>query len=101
MKGIKKDENKTPIGLLPPEAIFEIGKVFDFGARKYSPHNWRGGFRWSRLYDAVLRHLFAWIGGEDKDPESGLSHLAHAACGLMMLLTHELKGYGEDDRHKE
>lgn len=63
-------------------------------------HNWRKGFTWGRLSGAALRHLFAWIGGEDKDPESGLSHLAHAGCCVLFALTHELQGLGTDDRFK-
>jgi hypothetical protein len=78
----------------------EIAKVLDHGAKKYSAHNWRGGFVWSRIASAILRHLFAWLTGEDKDPESGLSHLAHAGCGIMFLLTFQLTKTGKDDRFK-
>ena len=96
----KHDDKKPSLGLLPGAALLEVAKVLDFGAVKYDEHNWRQGFVWSRLYDASLRHIFAYIGGEDKDPESGLSHIAHAICGLLFLLEHEIKGYGNDDRHK-
>ncbi len=100
MQGKKNDQNKPPIALMPPEAIVEIAKVFDFGVQKYDADNWRAGFKWRRLVSAVLRHTFAWLGGEDKDPESGLSHLAHAACGIMMLIAFEVTKSGEDDRWK-
>lgn len=100
LTGVKYDNNKPDVSLLPPEALLEIAKVFDFGKGKYSAHNWRGGFVWTRISSAVLRHIYAWLKGEDKDPESGLSHLAHAACGLMFLLTFEVTKKGEDDRYK-
>lgn len=99
-KGTKHDAGKVPVGLLPWPALKEIAKVLDFGRKKYSAHNWRGGFLWSRLYDACQRHLWAWNEGEDKDPETGLTHLAHAGCCIMFLLTHELLGLGEDDRYR-
>lgn len=99
-KGIKYDQGKPMIGLIPPEALIDVANVFTYGANKYSSHNWRGGLKFSRLYDAVLRHLFAFIGGEDKDPESGLPHLAHACCGLMMLLTISKTREDLDDRFK-
>jgi len=98
-QGTKHDEGKPMVGLLPAEAIIEVSKVFTFGAKKYDSHNWRKGFIWSRVYDAVLRHVFAWVSGENKDPESGLSHLAHAIAGLMMLITFEKTGTGNDDRY--
>lgn len=97
---VKFDSSKIPLELLPPEALVEIAKVLAFGAKKYSAWNWAKGFAWSRLAGAALRHLFAWLGGEDKDPESGLSHLSHCACCLLFLISHELRGLGDDDRFK-
>lgn len=95
--GTKHDTGKVPLNLLPFEALEEVGKALAYGANKYSAHNWRSGFEWSRLAGALLRHVFAWMRGERKDPESGLSHLAHAACMLLFLLTHELLKMGKDD----
>ena len=97
-EGLKFDIGKVPLELLPVEALIEIAKVMAFGAEKYGRHNWRKDMAWSRLVGAILRHLFAWMLGEDKDPESGLSHLAHAGCDLLFLLTYELKELGTDDR---
>jgi hypothetical protein len=94
---LKFDQGKPPMSLLPMEALVEVAKVLGFGATKYAPHNWRKGFKWSRLADAALRHLTSYCAGERKDPETHLSHLAHASCMLMFLLTHELNGLGEDD----
>lgn len=95
---IKFDGNKPRMELLPPEALEEIALVLNFGASKYQEHNWRKGMAYSRLLGAALRHIVAYIGGEDKDPESGLSHLAHAGCCIMFLLTYEKKNLGNDDR---
>jgi hypothetical protein len=86
--------------LLPSDALFEVAKVLTFGANKYSANNWRKGMEWTRLYGAINRHLHQWNGGEMADKESQLNHLAHAACGILMLLEHELKGLGKDDRYK-
>lgn len=99
-EGLKYDIGKVPLELLPVEALIEIAKVMAFGAEKYGRHNWRKGMAWSRLVGAILRHLFAWILGEDKDPESNLNHLAHAGCGILFLLTYEINGSGMDDRYK-
>lgn len=97
--GVKHDEGKPRMDLLPPEALREIAAVLAMGAQKYDAHNWRKGFAYSRLIAAALRHLFAWVGGENKDPESGKSHLAHAACCLMFLITFEQTSTGTDDRY--
>jgi hypothetical protein len=39
--------------------------------------------------------------GESKDPESGESHLAHAATRLMFVLQNEHDGTVIDDRYKK
>ena len=97
--GVKFDGKKPTFDLLPYEAFGSIQRVMIFGAKKYGYHNWRGGFRWLRLWNAAMRHMWAWAAGERSDPETGESHLAHAACCLLFLLVHEIQGLGEDDRN--
>lgn len=99
-EGTKNDDGKPLLALLPVEALTEVGKVMTFGAKKYDAHNWRKGFAYTRVASAALRHLFAWISGEDTDSESGLSHLAHCACCILFLLTFTLTKTGSDDRYK-
>lgn len=100
LTGIKHDQDKPRTDLLPTTPLFAIAEVLGMGAEKYAPHNWRGGIEYSRLIGAALRHLLAYNDGEDKDPESGLSHLAHAGCCVLFLLEQEAKGTGLDDRYK-
>ena len=77
--GKKYDDGKPMMDLLSPIAMVEIAKVMTFGANKYGKHNWRDGLSWSRVLAASLRHIMAFLNGEDKDPETGLSHIAHAS----------------------
>lgn len=100
MEGLKNDQEKSRLDLIPAFAIEEVGYVLAHGATKYGEHNYLGGMKWLRLSGAILRHTYAWIRGEDLDPESGLSHLAHAAAGCLMLLEYKKRGLGEDNRFK-
>lgn len=100
LEGIKKDSGKVRMELLSPIALKRTARVLTFGASKYADHNWREGFKWSRLYGALFRHIFDHLMGIDKDDETGLSHLDHAACCIMFLQEHEELGLGEDDRYK-
>ena len=100
----KFDENKTPFGLVPPEALAQIADVLGFGAEKYGVNNWRidgDSTSWIRTYSSVQRHLNAWHGGEDIDPESGMSHLAHAATQIMILMTHAIEHPEVVDRYSK
>ena len=87
--GTKFDDNKQEkpsLSLLPTKPLLEIARVLDYGKEKYAAHNWRAGIDNSRLLDAALRHILANNEGETHDPESGLNHLAHAACMLLFAL---------------
>ena len=97
---IKHDQNKAPLELLSRTALEQMAMVLALGRNKYGAHNWRGGMEWTRMHGAALRHITAHLDGEDKDSESGLSHIAHAACCLMFLLEYETKRMGKDDRFK-
>jgi len=96
----KHDSNKLPWHLLPTDAVEEVLKVLDYGAKKYSSHNWCAGAEWSRYYDAMHRHLWSWWAGETLDEETRKSHLAHAACCLLFLISYEKRNIGTDDRSK-
>lgn len=95
--GSKDDSGKARTDLLPVAALVEVSRVFEFGAGKYGEYNWKG-LSVSRLYGAALRHLFAWWRGQDDDDETGRSHLAHAACCVLMALEQMLDRREYDDR---
>lgn len=92
---------KVPLRLLPRVAMEEEAWALAHGARKYGAWNWREPGRRPRatVYgEAVLRHVLAWMDGENLDEESGRSHLAHARAGLGILLDAMSKGTMDDDR---
>jgi hypothetical protein len=97
-QGRKDDTGKLPLHLVPVALIASAARAFGYGADKYGVDNWRIGFVRSRLFAALLRHLYAWWNGEDRDSESGLEHLDHAAATLGMLTGNIADGTGLDDR---
>lgn len=97
-EGRKDDAGKAPWHLLAPELMDATAQVLEFGAKKYGARNWEKGMSWSRPFSAMMRHMWAWWRGEKSDPETGYSHLWHAACCLMFLIAYEQRQIGEDDR---
>lgn len=78
---------KIDLSLVPPSALIAEARVMALGAKKYGAYNWRERTISSRVYTAAaLRHIFTWQDGEDIDPESGESHLAHARACLGILI---------------
>jgi hypothetical protein len=101
-EAVKFDNGKPDWSLVPFESLEGMVRVLEFGAAKYSGWNWcdGGGFKWTRIIGSSLRHLFAFARGEDKDPESGLSHIYHVQCN-MLFLAHYIgnkEKYNKDDR---
>lgn len=89
-EGKKNDQDKIRLDLIEPSFIEAVGKVLTFGAKKYEPNNWQKVDNpVNRYYAAAMRHLMAWREGEEKDPESGINHLAHVATNIMFLMHFE------------
>jgi hypothetical protein len=84
--GIKHDQSKPPMDLLPYDSLEEVAKVLGFGAKKYERANWAKGINQSRLIAAALRHIGQFNNGEDFDKESETLHLANAACNLLFAI---------------
>lgn len=94
----KDDDGKPRWTLMPWDALREVVRVLMYGAERYGRNNWVKGMDHTRLTDAAIRHIISWQQGEDCDRESGLHHLAHAACGLLFVVAYSLRGIGKDDR---
>ena len=94
----KSDEGKPRFDLIPPEFLWGMAEVLQFGAKKYDANNWANGADWGRYYGALQRHLNMWWAGEDYDAETNVSHLSHAACCLAFLVAYQNRGLGRDDR---
>ena len=90
---------KPQVGLIPVGALNSVARVMELGAFKYGPYNWRSKKILLMVYaHAALRHIFAWIGGESHDPESGQSHLAHVAACMLIALDAMATGNAVDNR---
>lgn len=100
MSFLKNDQEKPRTDLLPPLALVSVARVLGHGAKKYSADNWAKTDSMRRYAGAALRHVLAWLAGEDLDPESGESHLAHAICCLLFMEELSMRGLAAriDDR---
>nr|DAO16699.1 MAG TPA: hypothetical protein [Caudoviricetes sp.] len=90
-KVAKADKGKIQPTLVSPDLVKAVAEVRMFGTEKYhDPDNWKE-VEPPRYLDALYRHLLAYIGGEECDLESGLSHLAHMGCNISFLLDKDYK----------
>lgn len=110
LSGTKYDGGKVRIDLIPAPFLFAVATILTFGAQKYGDYNWAQGLKWSRVFAALMRHLWSWWGGQgptgtnfvfgNTDDETKHSHLWHAACCIVFLVCYEEWKIGEDDRQK-
>lgn len=85
--GVKLDQNKLRMSLIPAEAIEGLAEVLTFGASKYTKDGWKDVPNAEERYmDALLRHIVAFQKGEIHDPESGIHHLKHVLCNASFLV---------------
>lgn len=96
--GVKHDTGKPRYDLMPQEFLDGVAEVLTYGANKYEDRNWEKGMRWGRPFAALMRHMWAWWGGEDLDPETKMPHLWHAGCNLAFLIAFRARKIGVDDR---
>lgn len=89
--GYRNDTGKPRWDLLPHDATEQVVMVLTVGANKYDARNWENGMAWSRCFGSMMRHSWRWLAGEDRDPETGLLHMAHAACNAMFLASYALR----------
>lgn len=81
---------KPKWGLVHFGSLVPFVRVLEFGAKKYSPDNWKQGFPDRDLMECMQRHLAAMLDGEENDPETGLPHQAHIMCNCMFLSYQQL-----------
>jgi hypothetical protein len=96
--GVKYSSGKLRHSLIPKDALLEVIRVLEYGAKKYSPENWRKVPNLKQeYYDAGERHRTDeyWIKGTQRDDESKLHVLAHSICCDLFLLQIELEKEGK------
>lgn len=99
VEGTKHDAGKPDLSLLPRCFLDEVARAMQYGQGKYGRYNYLGGFKVHRLIASAARHLFAYAGGEDLDPESGVSHLGHLGANVLMMIHCQQVGTLDDDRY--
>ena len=85
---------------IPIEPLMELARHYGAGAAKYEAHQFRKGYEWSKSFNALMRHAFAWWGGEMTDPETKTDHMAAVAWHAFNLMQLAIDHPEFDDRYK-
>lgn len=84
----KDTAGKPKLSLVPPQIIFDIAEVREYGNEKYPDG---GKDNWKKVdiddyKDALLRHTMKYLQDpKGKDEESGIEHYKHMACNIAFI----------------
>lgn len=82
----RKNDGKPKYSLLDLQCLEPCVRALEYGLQKYNKRNgWKKGFPVSELLDSLIRHISQLLAGEEKDKESGLSHICHIQANALFL----------------
>ena len=84
-QALRYNQGKLQWSLVDFDSLEGLVRVLEYGAQKYSKDNWKKGMPVTQVTESLMRHLFAFLRGEDVDPESGCRHISHVMCNTMFL----------------
>ena len=88
MHQYKDTAGKPKLSQVPPQIIFDIAEVREYGNKKYPDG---GKDNWKKVdiddyKDALLRHTMKYLQDpKSKDEESGIEHYKHMACNIAFI----------------
>jgi hypothetical protein len=87
---------------IPASVLLELMTHYGRGRAKYPGDalgpNYTKGYPWSLSYNAAMRHLLQFWGGEDIDAETGSKHVIAAAWHCLALALFMERHPEKDDR---
>lgn len=100
-QALRYNEGKLQWSMLDFKSLEGMVRVLEMGAKKYSKDNWKLGMPVTQVCESLMRHLFAFMSGEDTDPESGESHMSHVLVNAMFVEFIMRERNQFDDRKKD
>ena len=88
MHPYKDTDGKPKLSLVPPQIMFDVAEVREYGNNKYSSggkDNWKN-VDIDDYKDALLRHTMKYMQDpKGKDEETGIEHYKHMACNIAFI----------------
>lgn len=103
-EALRYNKDKPQWSLVDFSALSPLVRVLMYGAKKYTTdtrsgkHQWRDGLKTTEICESLMRHLVAYMEGEDDDQESKESHIGHIMANAMFLSYQSLYNRSMDDR---
>jgi len=85
-QALRYNQGKLKWSLVDWKSLEPMVRVLEMGAKKYAPYNWTKGMPVTEVSESLLRHMYAFLEGENYDKESNIEHLGHVMCNAMFLI---------------
>lgn len=83
--GDRFNQGKLKWSLVCYKSLEPMVEVLMFGAIKYAPHNWKKGLLYTEICESMLRHIYNFLDGRNRDKESRLLEVGHIMCNALFL----------------
>lgn len=77
------NSGKLKWSLVDFNALIPMVQVLMYGAKKYTPNNWKKGLSKNEILESMLRHAFELLEGNLIDEESKEEHIGHIMCNAL------------------
>jgi hypothetical protein len=84
-QALRYNNGKAQWSLVDFKSLEPLVDVLEYGAKKYERNNWKKGLPVNENCESLMRHVIAFMDGENTDSESGCSHLGHIMANAMFL----------------
>lgn len=89
--GFKDINGKTRFSLVSDTALEKIVRIREYGITKYGDNEGWKTVPEKEWVEAARRHIGEYFKGNFTDSESGLAHLHHAACSLILAMSKDIE----------
>jgi hypothetical protein len=79
---VRDNDKEARYDLVPPVPLRKLSVHFGRGAKKYAERNWEKGIPFMRMYASTMRHMQAWVSGEDIDQDETMKNPEHLVAAL-------------------
>jgi hypothetical protein len=100
-RGIRNNEGKPRWGFMDFKAMEPMIKVLEQFGDQPGSENWKKGLLTVEICESLIRHVAAYLSGEDNDPKSKEPHVGHILSNAMFLSHMHLFRPDMDNRGKK
>lgn len=83
--GTRDNKGKLKWSLVDYKALEPMVRVLMQGEEHYGRDNWKKGLPYTEICESLLRHVYSFLDGNNRDSKSKLLEVGHILCNALFL----------------